>query len=269
MFRMQFLFCLAAILCSLGPGLSLIAEETHSPFVPTACEGDYPKHLQGVCTDGKDAIFWSFTTDLLKTDPKGKILEKVPVVSHHGDLCYVNGRVYVAVNLGKFNRPPGESDSWVYVYNSETLEHLEKYPVQEAVHGAGGIECKDGHFFIVGGLPEGTPENYVFEYDEHFKFIRRHVIESGWTKLGIQTVTWHDGAWWFGCYGSPAVLLKTDVDFKMIGRYECNASVGFFGIAPGQFLVAINKGDKNTKRHSARLVRAVTDQESGLVWEKP
>ena len=33
------------------------------------CEGTYKHHLQGVCTDEK-AIFWSFTTTLVKTDMK-------------------------------------------------------------------------------------------------------------------------------------------------------------------------------------------------------
>jgi hypothetical protein len=63
------------------------------------CDGTYPHHLQGVCLDD-EAIYWSFTTTLVKSDLDGKVLQKVPVANHHGDLCSHEGRLYVAVNLG-------------------------------------------------------------------------------------------------------------------------------------------------------------------------
>src|SRR5690606_35314489 len=107
-------------------------------FRNVTCEGTYPKHLQGACTDGEQALFWRFTDRLVKTDPDGKVLEQVPVADHHGDLCHHDGRLYVAVNLGQFNRPEGAADSWVYVYDAETLEKLARHPVPEVVHGAGG-----------------------------------------------------------------------------------------------------------------------------------
>ena len=36
-------------------------------FGDVACEGDYQHHLQGVCTNENDAIYWSFTTELETT----------------------------------------------------------------------------------------------------------------------------------------------------------------------------------------------------------
>ncbi len=107
-------------------------------FRPTVCEGTYPQHLQGICTDGKERIYWCWTDKLVKTDCDGRVLKEVTVASHHGDLCYREGRVYVAVNLGKFNRPAGEADSWVYVYDGDTLTELAKHPVPEVVHARGG-----------------------------------------------------------------------------------------------------------------------------------
>ena len=71
-------------------------------FHATACEGVYPRHLQGICTNDKDAIYWCWTDVLVKTDTDGRVLKKVPVANHHGDLCFHNGRVYVATNLAKF-----------------------------------------------------------------------------------------------------------------------------------------------------------------------
>ena len=74
-------------------------------FHATTCEGIYPRHLQGICTNDKDAIYWCWTDFLVKTDTNGHVLQKVPVANHHGDLCFHAGSVYVATNLAKFNRP--------------------------------------------------------------------------------------------------------------------------------------------------------------------
>ena len=82
------------------PGRLLVLED-EATFRSTNCEGTYPHHLQGICTNEQDAIYWSFTTTLVKTDTQGKILAKTPVANHHGDLCFHDGKVYVAVNLGE------------------------------------------------------------------------------------------------------------------------------------------------------------------------
>lgn len=60
---------------------------------PVTCEGTFPHHLQGVCTDQQDSIYWSFTTKLVKTDRSGKIVKQVDVANHHGDLCFHQGKV--------------------------------------------------------------------------------------------------------------------------------------------------------------------------------
>lgn len=79
-------------------------------FHDVTCEGAYPHHLQGICVDD-EAIYWSFTTTLVKTDRDGKLLKKVPVANHHGDLCHYDGKLYVAVNLGKYADPEqGDQD---------------------------------------------------------------------------------------------------------------------------------------------------------------
>lgn len=237
--------------------------ESDPPFGNTTCEGDYAHHLQGICTDESDSIFWSFTTELVKTDPQGKVLKKIPVVTHHGDLCFHEGKIYVAVNLGKFNDPKGNGDSWVYVYDAESLEELAKHEIQEVFHGAGGMDQKDGHFFVVGGLPDGVEENYVYEYDGDFQLIKKHIIDSKWTQLGIQTAAWHDGAWWFGCYGSPAILLKTDANFQLAGRYEFNCSLGITGVEKDLLLVA--QGPKTKEgRCLGTLHIASPDEKLGL-----
>ncbi|AMV38145.1 hypothetical protein [Planctomyces sp. SH-PL62] len=235
-------------------------------FGDVACEGTYPQHLQGLCVD-ESAIYWSFTTRLVKTDLGGKVLAQVVVADHHGDLCHRDGKLYVAVNLGKFNDPKGNADSWVYVYDARDLSLLARHEIQEVFHGAGGIEFRDGRFFVVGGLPDGVPENHVYEYDGDFKFIKKHDVKSGWTQLGIQTAAFAGGRWWFGCYGDPKILLVTDADFNLIGRYEFDASLGIVGLPDGRFLAASGRTDKATGcSGSARI--AVADEKSGLRSEE-
>lgn len=233
-------------------------------FVNVACEGDYQHHLQGVCTNESNAVYWSFTTELVKTNRDGRVLKKIPVVSHHGDLCFYKDKVYVAVNLGRFNDPQGNADSWVYVYDSDTLDLVSKHEAQEVFHGAGGIGVMQDHLYVVGGLPDGVEENYVYEYDIDCRFIRKHVIKSGWTRLGIQTATFHDDAWWFGCYGSPQILLKTDAKFRMRGRYEFDCSLGIVGVAPDRLLVAKGPRTKDG-RCLGSLELTQSDPKRGLI----
>lgn len=227
---------LVGFLIAFGGNSSLTDAAETSPS-PVHCEGHYSHHLQGVGSDGEH-LYWSFTTSLVKTDSSGIVLKKVPAANHHGDLCVRDGKIYVAVNLGRFNDAEGNADSWVYVYDAETLEEISRHEVQEVFHGAGGIGHRDGHFFVVGGLPESIDENYVYEYDGEFQFVRKHVVASGHTHLGIQTAAFANGRWWFGCYGSPAILLVTDGDLEMMGRYEANCSLGIEAGPEGGLLVA-------------------------------
>ncbi|MFN9371880.1 MAG: hypothetical protein ACK6D3_08350 [Planctomycetaceae bacterium] len=226
------------------------------------CEGRYPHHLQGICLDDA-AIYWCFTTQLVKTDLRGKIVKQIPVANHHGDLCLCEGKVCVAVNLGEFNEPAGKADSWIYIYRAADLTLLAKHATPEVVHGAGGIGMRNGRFYVVGGLPEGVTENYVYEYDQEFRFQKRHVIASGHTDLGIQTATFAEGRWYFGCYGKPEVLLVIDADFRLIRRTEFNCSYGIAARPEGGLVAADNLRLPN-KEHEGVVFDVIPDAEHGL-----
>lgn len=226
------------------------------PFREIQCEGSYFGHLQGVCSDGQSRLYWSYNTALVCTNEKGKILRKITVANHHGDLCFVNGRIYVAVNLGQFNQPEGKADSWIYEYEASTLEELARYPVPEAVHGAGGVEFDGERFLVVGGLPEGTNENYLYEYSSDWKFVKRHVLNTGYTSRGIQTALFHDGKWIFGCYGDPNLVLIADRELRLIGRQEFDCALGLVGVDKGKVLAARRVKIKGAEGSSARLVPA-------------
>lgn len=227
------------------------------------CEGVYPHHLQGVCMDEAESIFWCLTTKLVKTDRDGKVLKLIEVGNHHGDLCFHDGKLFVAVNFGKFNDAAGNADSWVYVYNAADLSLLDKHKTPEVFYGAGGIAYRDGKFMVVGGLPKGVQENYVFEYDRDFKFVKQHRILSGHTLMGIQTAAFADGSWWFGCYGDPKTLLSADKSLKRCERFEFDGSLGIVAVDKGKFLIGRGTYSKE-KGHAGRLVLAEPHKDGGL-----
>ncbi|MEZ6044810.1 MAG: hypothetical protein R3C11_04365 [Planctomycetaceae bacterium] len=197
---------------------------------------------------------------MVKTDLSGKIIKEIPVVSHHGDCCYVDGKVYVAVNKGQFNNPEGKSDNWVYVYDAETLTESQ-HEVQEVFHGAGGMAYHDGKFLIVGGLPTDVPVNYLYEYDRDLKFVKKHELKSGWTLLGIQGAAYADNHWWFACYGGH--LLKVNNELEMVGRYDFECGYGILGLGDNQYYIA--RGSRNDARmNEGHLLHAVPDEQTGL-----
>jgi hypothetical protein len=242
----------------------MMAAEPAGGFQPVACEGTYPHHLQGVCTDDKETIFWSFTTKLVKTDRQGQALRQIDVASHHGDLCFAGGKLYVAVNLGKFNDPAGKADSWVYVYDPDHLALLARHKTPEVTFGAGGIAWHDGKFLVVGGLPAGADANHLYEYDAEFKFVQPHRLQTGGTLMGIQTAAFAEGRWWFGCYGDPKILLTEDASFREKGqRFEFDCSLGIVPLGGGKFLVARGTSSKD-KGCTGRLLLAEADDQRGL-----
>jgi hypothetical protein len=256
-----------------APAQTQAQPQAQADFHPATCEGSYPRHLQGVCTNDRDAIYWCWTDCLVKTDRDGRLLKRIEVQSHHGDLCHHQGRIHVATNLGKFNRPAGEADNWVYVYAADDLRELARHPLPEVLHGAGGITSRAGHFFVVGGLPPGAKDNLVYEYDADFHFLKAHQLGSGYSLMGIQTAAHHQGQFWFGCYGKPAVLLRADAQLRCTGRWDFNASVGIVPISGGRFLIAENKAtqgpDGKTKSNRARLRLAQPDPNQGLILTGP
>ena len=219
--------------------------------------GTYDGHLQGITTDYQSSLYWSHTTQLVKTDLKGNIIKVVDVPSHHGDLEYYDGKIYVAVNLGLFNEESGLSDSWVYIYNAKNLAFIKKYPVPEILYGAGGIAIFNTKVMIVGGLPDSGKysKNQVYEYNLDFELQKIHFLESGYTYKGIQIATYYNGSWYFGCYGNAGkslkpVVLKTmlvDNTLHLTKIYDLDFSYGMIGISGNKWLVSNKTFDKMAK----------------------
>ena len=191
------------------------------------CEGVYGGHLQGTDAQGTN-IWWSFTKKIVRTDLTGRVLASCDAPSHQGDLCVKDDTLYVAVNRGRFNTETA-GVSFVYSFDAVTLLQKKVWPLDMPM-GAGGITWRDDKFYVVGGLTPTRNHNYVHEYDANFNLVKRHVLESGYTVLGIQTATFMDGEFLFGIYGgkgNPSGVLRCSPDLKTIRRYTCRGAVGF------------------------------------------
>lgn len=256
MSRLQFLL-------AVGGGLALVRPTIAAEaFDPVGCQGAYPGHLQGIDTDRRDAVYWSFTKALVKTDRMGQPLKQIDVPTHHGDICFHDGKVYVAVNFGLFNDAAGKSENWMYVYDADDLALLARHPLPEVVYGAGGVGVRDGRFFVVGGLPPDVAENYVHEYDSELRFVKRHTIDSGNTLMGIQTAAFVGGRWYFGCYGRPPELIVTDADFTSPRRTQFDCGYGVADAGDGKLL--IGRGARSNGGWKGSLLLATPDEQQGL-----
>ena len=191
------------------------------------CEGMYDGHLQGTDAAGTN-VWWSFTTTLVRTDLSGRVLASRIVPRHHGDLCVKGDTLYVAVNLGRFNRDNG-GKSCVMSYDAMTLVPGRTWNI-DMPYGAGGMTCCGDRFYVVGGLPPTDGRNYVHEFDTSFRLIKRHVLHTGYTLLGIQTAAFIDGEFLFGIYGgngNPSGTLRCPQDLSSFRRYVGSGSVGY------------------------------------------
>lgn len=215
------------------------AEKFFSDLKPgdrIVCGGVYEGHLQGVATDGR-SIYWAFTKCVVRTAPDGKVLAKSAVKGHAGDPCWYNGRLYVPVAQGSFNRElkKGEaSKNYIYEFTPK-LKLVKIHHVPQVKYGVGCIAAHNGHFFVSGGRPNGKKGNTVYEYSAKFEFLRKH--ELGFDSVvGIQTIKRIAGKWYFGCYGTGGKTIVTDDDFRVSGRVRPLLAVGMIEAADGLVL---------------------------------
>ena len=211
------------------------------------CEGKYGGHLQGTDAVGTN-IWWSFTRKLVRTDLSGKVFATQNAPRHQGDLCVKGDTLYVAVNRGRFNTYTG-GVSFVMSYDAMTLKPKKTWKL-DMPYGAGGMTWKGDRFYVIGGLPPTEARNYVHEYDSDFRLIKRHVLETGYTVLGIQTAAFVDEEFLFGIYGgdgNPSGTLRCSPDLSSFRRYVGKGAIGYATIG-GRLYTASTHSVGTTKK---------------------
>ncbi|OGV66550.1 MAG: hypothetical protein A3K19_23845 [Lentisphaerae bacterium RIFOXYB12_FULL_65_16] len=222
-------------LLSLTAGVILAQELPPAEIV--SGDAKYAGHLQGICCD-EDAVYWSFTAVILKTDYAGKTLLEVPISAHAGDICMHDGKIYIAQALsGKADIEKTGGKSWVVVMDT-SLNEVKRYAIPDTPH-PDGITFLDGSFYIgedkYGKDPH--PINVVNQYDANFTLQKTHTFEIGTTQYGVQTMGTALGHLWMGFYMNPRKhgIVRFDKNMTFVEGFPSpNVSVGICA-APARF----------------------------------
>ena len=225
------------------------------------CGGDGPRHLQGVTCDGS-AIYWSYTTRLVKTDLTGAQLAAVDVPGHSGDLCVHLGKVYIATEEGRYVRESNFKQE-VRVYDAATLNLLKKYNIDADCSAKGllssSIEYANGRFWLAMGQESGSTDtkNYVLEYTPSFELVATHELQTGNTQYGLQTIAYHDGKFYVGTYSGanvPASAFICDSDFQGFVPSTIPAAEGVMSVTGVLYTAVSSKGSNDRYTATATSV---------------
>ena len=133
---------------------------TEAGATKTGPEGVWCGHVQGMCA-ASNALYFAYHNQIVKTDWFGRLLKRVDVMRHTGDICLWDGKLYTALCHDKDSPVPGR----IQVFD-EDLNLLAETPTPR---DADGITCVDGILYVGLG-PAGTPEapnrgNWFGRYD--------------------------------------------------------------------------------------------------------
>ena len=183
-------------------------------------------HIQGGCVS-KDAIYLSHMKGIFKFDHKGKLIKHASTVSHTGDLCYYDGKIYATIAYyDKARKGKGA----IKEYNSE-LEELRSYEVDQETDG---ITCLNGIlYFGIGPYSQKLHRgNRIAKMPADFSSKPEiFEIDHGYlTNFGPQTLT-NDGKNIFmSFYSSQKGACHSAVftpDLKLVNTLHFAASIGF------------------------------------------
>ena len=188
-------------------------------------------HVQGFCASD-DAFYFTQMKTLYKCDWSGKLLKKVPVVCHTGDICFWEGHVYTSVSV---YQGPDKGKGIIQVFDAD-LNLVREAKLDKSTDG---ITILDGVLYLGMGsnhVPskESHRENFFRRYDP--KTLQplgpRQIVDFGYmTHYGAQDIC-HDGknvlvSFYRGEKGAPAfVAFDRDMKpVKLVRGFE--ASNGF------------------------------------------
>lgn len=107
----------------------------------------YPSHLQGVAAD-ETGLYFSFTEVLVKTDYTGKVLKEFKYVPHMGDLCIVDGDLFVVTQFRSQPHLIANSNRKSAVLQFSKNLVLKKIHPLDIPWGVDGITFCNGKFYM-------------------------------------------------------------------------------------------------------------------------
>lgn len=188
-------------------------------------------HIQGACASD-DAIYLSQMNGLYKFDWSGKLLKRLPVISHTGDLCFYKGEVYTSVSVYHNAR---KCKGLIQVFDSDLNFVREK----ELDRGTDGVTVLNGVLYLgmgsvgqVGNKPHR--ENLVGRFrPETLEEIDRKPIDCGMeTCFGAQNITTDGKDLYFSFYPAklgdpPLAVFHADLSFDRMIPMKQSPNNGF------------------------------------------
>ena len=199
-----------------------------SPLIINS-DASYPSHLQGVAAD-ETGLYFSFTDVLVKTDYTGKVLKEFKYVSHMGDLCIVDGDLFVVM---QFRSQPhrianGNRKSAVLQFSKDLV--LKKIHPLDIPWGVDGITFCNGKFYMSPDFgKEPKIETGIMLFDRNFKLLKEIRFKTGANiKFGAQVLTTVKGGILAAFYDdSKGAFIFEPETWKIIGQADIKPSTGF------------------------------------------
>ena len=211
---------LAGVLCVAASGCANLTVPDPAPIeVEKGVLDPAGGHVQGFCASD-DAFYLTQMRTLYKFDWSGKLLKKIPVVCHTGDICFWEGHVYTSVSV---YQGPDKGKGIIQVFDAD-LNLVREAKLDKSTDG---ITILDGVLYLGMGSnhepsKESHRENFFRRYDP--KTLQplgpRQIVDFGYmTHYGAQDIC-HDGknvlvSFYRGEKDAPA-FVAFDRDFKPV-----------------------------------------------------
>ena len=210
-------------------------------------------HIQGIAAS-EEAIYVAQMTLLLKFDWTGKLIRKVPVIKHTGDIAYHNGEIFAAVAVYE---GPNTGKGMIRVFDRD-LNLLRETLIDRTVDG---IAYLDGVLFVGMGAKTQPSEkehrvNVLGRFDAKTlaETAPRADFDYGYeTKFGFQNIA-TDGHVLYGTFysvkGAPQIAMF-DKSLKILGTHTLDANQGLDVVPPaltGGKLLFVKAKTKTTKK---------------------
>ena len=195
--------------------------------IDTKVGGTWCGHVQGMCATS-NALYFALHNQIVKTDWLGRLVKRIELPPHCGDICVWKGRLYASVWLAPKEKD-GKYRAWIYVFDAGTLE-LQKTRDIGWEGGMDGITCLDGVLYVSLGMENWKSSGHrnmfgKFDAETLDPIGAPFVVDHGEdSSCGVQNFT-NDGTYFYASYYTLDEAAKTpclivfDREFKVVGKH--------------------------------------------------